>query len=84
MTVTVVVIPPRTQNLPVTVIDRGEIAADEVIADLIRDRFVERAFVAVAPQVELQALELDAQLVRHVVDEDRGEIRLARSSGTDR
>ena len=48
----------------------------EVIANLIRHRFVKRAFVAVAPQVELQALELDAQLVRHVVDGDRGKIRL--------
>ena len=29
VTVTVVVMPPRTQNLPITVIDRGEIALDE-------------------------------------------------------
>ena len=76
-TVTVVVIPPRTQNLPVTVIDRGAIARHDVVADPVRHRFVERALIAIAPQVELQALELDAQRVRNVIDEDRGEIGLA-------
>jgi hypothetical protein len=52
---------------------------DEVVDDLVGDGLVERALVAVRPQVELQALELDAQLIRHVADAQRGEVRLARA-----
>src|SRR5687768_2882682 len=54
-------------------LDRGY----EVVANLVRYRFVERALIAVAPQVELQALELDAQGVRNVIDRDRCEVGLS-------
>src|SRR5439155_17032442 len=38
----------------------------------------ERAFVAVAPQVQLQALQLDAGLIGNVDDADGGEVGLPR------
>src|SRR5690349_19746605 len=50
--------------------DRGH----QVVADLVGHRLVERALVAVAPQVELQRFELDAELVGRVVDLDRREV----------
>src|SRR2546428_7513607 len=48
--------------------------SDEIIQDAIRDRLVERAFVAVAPQVQLQALQLDAGLIGNIDDADGGEV----------
>ena len=41
-------------------IERG----DEVVGDAVRDRFVERAFIAVRPEIELERLQLDALLHR--------------------
>src|SRR5678815_5800337 len=52
--------------------------AHQVVADLVRDGLVERTFVAVAPQVELQALQLHAQLAWYVIDRDRCEVGLTR------
>ncbi len=51
--------------------------ADQVVDDVVGDLLVERAFVAVAPEVQLQALELHAQLVGDHVDREMGEVRLA-------
>src|SRR5690349_2587226 len=48
----------------------------QVVANAVGHSLVERAFIAIAPQVQLEALELDAQLIGHVVDQDRCEIRL--------
>src|SRR5438552_4542222 len=42
----------------------------EVVEDLVRDRFVEGTLVAVAPQVQLQALELDTAIGGRVADPD--------------
>src|SRR5205814_8196405 len=52
--------------------------AHQVVEDTVGDRLVECSFVAEAPQVELERLQLDAELVGHVGDADGGEIRLAR------
>ncbi len=38
--------------------------------------FVKCPFIAIRPYVELEALELDADLVRNVVESKGGEIRL--------
>src|SRR5262249_7793071 len=66
----------------------GEIANDfhasrlgrgaQVVEDAVRDRLVEGALVAVAPQVELERLELDTKLIRHVLDPDAREVGLPR------
>src|SRR5689334_4354132 len=40
--------------------------AHEVVADPVRHGLVEGALVAEAPEVELEALQLDAELRRHV------------------
>src|SRR5512137_1136465 len=52
--------------------------AHEVVADLVRDPLVEGPLVAEAPEVELQALQLHAELRRHVADADGGEVGLPR------
>ena len=49
---------------------------DQVIQDLIGDLLMERSFIAVAPEVEFQALKLHAEFIRDVADTDLGEIRL--------
>ena len=50
----------------------------KIVEDAVGHRFVEGALVAVRPDVELQALQLDAATVRNVVEQQRGEVRLAR------
>src|SRR5207248_7566637 len=57
--------PPRLQR------------ADQVVEDPVGDRLVEGAFVPVAPEVELEALQLHAGAIRHVRDLDGGKVRLA-------
>src|SRR3954462_13392674 len=54
---------------------RGE-GCHEIVEDPGRDRLVERSLVPVAPEVELEALQLHAGPVRHIDDADGGEIRL--------
>lgn len=49
----------------------------QVREDVVGDFLVEGSDVAEAPQVELQALQLDALLIWHVVDQDRGKVGLA-------
>ena len=49
---------------------------DDVVEHGVGHLLVERAFVAVAPEVQLQALQLDAQLVGHDVDREVREVRL--------
>ena len=78
---TVVVMPPRAVKAPVTVIRRGLARGDEVVEDLVRGRFVEDAVVAIAEQVVLERLQLDARAVGDVADEDLAEVGHARSSG---
>src|SRR5687767_5289645 len=51
---------------------------DEIVEDPVRDVLVEGALVAVAPEVELERLQLDAELIRHVADADRRKVRLPR------
>src|SRR3954466_4593813 len=51
---------------------------DEIVEDPVGDGLVERALVAVAPEVELEALELHAELAGHVADADGREVRLPR------
>src|SRR5204862_8033629 len=50
---------------------------DDGVEDRVGHRFVECADVAKATEVELQALQLDAQLVAHHLDREVGEVRLA-------
>ena len=49
---------------------------DEVVEDAVRDRLVERALVAEAPDVQLQRLQLDAGAVGHVFEVQGREVRL--------
>ena len=48
--------------------NRGFIELHEVVEDAIGDRFVESAFVAVRPDVELQRLQLDARGIGNVLE----------------
>src|SRR5262249_3977432 len=60
-------------------IDTGAARADrrhQIVQDAVGDRFVERALVAVRPEIELPGFELDAERVGHVFDADSGEVRL--------
>src|SRR5262249_17296515 len=50
---------------------------DEVVEDAVRHVLVEGALVAIGPDVELDALELDQALVRHVAHADGREVGLA-------
>src|SRR5262249_11160600 len=50
---------------------------DQVVEDAVGHGLVEGALVAVAPDVELERLELDAGLVRHVLQVQGGEVGLA-------
>jgi len=49
----------------------------EIVQDLVGDRFMECAFVPIAPEIEFEALELHAEFIRHITNTDRREIRLA-------
>src|SRR5438270_209259 len=53
-------------------------AGNEVVGDAVGDVLVEGGLGAVAPQVELEGLELDDRLPRHVGDRDGGEVGLPR------
>src|SRR5262245_36133919 len=48
----------------------------QVLEDLVRDRLVKRAAIAERPDIELQRLQLHAGGIGHVLDLERGEIRL--------
>ena len=50
---------------------------NQIVENLVDDRFVESALIAKRPKIELQRLQFDAEFVRHIVDFDRGEIGLA-------
>lgn len=50
---------------------------DEVIRDPVADRFVKGSLVPVGPEIELEALQLHAELIGDVTDLDPGEIGLA-------
>jgi hypothetical protein len=56
---------------------RGLGGLDQVVQDSIGHGFVEAAFVAERPHVHLQALQFDAVLFRHIVENQGGEVRLA-------
>src|SRR3569623_2045513 len=49
---------------------------DEIIKNPVCVVFMEMTFLAKAPYVELQALQLDAGIVGNVVEDERGEIGL--------
>src|SRR6266851_2167905 len=67
--------PPRTVKSPTTSIQRG--AADEIVEDPVGHVLVEGPFVAVRPDVELDGLQLEQVLVRHVSHPNSGEVGLA-------
>jgi hypothetical protein len=50
----------------------------QIVEDAVRDGLVERALVAIRPQVDLPRLQLDAQPIGHVLHPDRREVRLSR------
>src|SRR5262245_43977586 len=52
---------------------------NKIVENLVDHRFMERAFVAIGPEVEFQRFELDVEFVGHIVDLDGSEIRLAGS-----
>ena len=49
---------------------------DKIIQDLVRDRLMERAFVPVAPEIELETFQLHTEFVGYVTNMDCREIRL--------
>ncbi len=49
----------------------------QVGQDLIGDRFVKRALIAVGPEVQLQRLQFEARLVRYILDFDGGKVGLS-------
>jgi hypothetical protein len=61
--------PPRTLNLARQAQETRREGRDELIGDLIRDRFVEGAARAKRDDVELQRLQLHAQPIRDVLKE---------------
>ena len=82
LAVTTVLMPPRTEKSPTTVIRRGRHDGDEIVEDLVGHRLVEDAAVAELDQVVLQRLQLDAAVAGHVRDPDLAEVREA-GLGTD-
>src|SRR5438105_13950801 len=48
----------------------------QVVQDAVRNILMKDAFVAEAPQVQLQALQLENLRSRHIVDRERSEVRL--------
>ena len=69
--------PPRTLELALDARAPRRDRGHQVVEDAVGDRLVEGALVAVRPEVELPRLELDAELVGHVLDADGGEVGLA-------
>jgi hypothetical protein len=67
----------------IEIADDGHLARlaglNEIVENLVDHGFVESAFVAIGPQIELQRFELDAKLIGNVMDSDRGKIRLSRA-----
>src|SRR4051812_19595839 len=47
---------------------------DEIVEDAVGDVLVESALVAIAPEVELEALQLDAGVLGRIADLDRREV----------
>src|SRR5690606_40421805 len=70
--------PASHEEIPHDFAEDGVHRRHQVVEDLVGHRLVESPFVAVAPEVELEALELHALLVGDVTDLDVREIRLAR------
>ena len=50
---------------------------DQVVEDAVGDILVKMSLVAKTPDVELQAFQFDAQLVREVIERQHREVRLA-------
>ena len=50
----------------------------EIVENTVRDRFIERALIPIRGEIKLERFALDAQAVRHIIDIDPGEVRLAR------
>jgi len=64
----------------VEVADNGHFSraacSNEIVENLVDDRFVISAFIAIGPQIKLQRLELDTEFIGNVIDSDGGKIRL--------
>ena len=56
---------------------RGAMRLGQMIDDLIGHCFMKTAAIAKRPEIELERLEFDAQPIGHVLQFQRGEIRLA-------
>src|SRR5438094_4352373 len=52
-------------------------AFDQIVENPVRNIFVKSAFVPEAPQVQLQALQLEDPGPRHIGDREHGEVGLA-------
>ena len=68
---------PRILKSPVTSTQRGCAAATKSSRIRLVTSSWKAPFLPVRPQVELQRLQLDEELVGHVADPDGGEVRLA-------
>src|SRR5262245_3810333 len=51
----------------------------QIVQDLVHNFLVKGSFTAKRPEVELERLEFDAQLIRHVANANRREVGLARA-----
>lgn len=51
---------------------------DEIVQDRIGDRLVKRSGLPIGPEIQLQALQFHAKLIRYIADPDRREIWLTR------
>ena len=49
---------------------------NQIIENLVNDRFVESALIAKRPKIKFQRLQLDAEFVGNIADFDGGEIGL--------
>src|SRR4030095_4095685 len=72
-----------TAAADIGIADDGHLARlaglNEIVENLVDHGFVESAFVAIGPQIELQRFKLDTELIGNVMDSDRGKIRLSRA-----
>jgi hypothetical protein len=59
--------------------ESGRQECAQIAEDLVRNRLMKRSYVPERPDIAFQRFELDAEGARDVLDQQRREIRLARS-----
>ena len=49
---------------------------DQIVQDTVGDGFMERTFIPVAPEIELETFQFHAEFVGHITNTDRRKVRL--------